>query len=156
MSTRVQGRWDLTPAQRFAAQTKLDPDTGCIEWQGGLVSGGYAQFQVEKRSVYVHRWSWEQANGPVPEGLYLDHLCRNRRCCNPEHLEPVTFRENVLRGQGPSAANAIKTHCPKGHAYTEDNTYVNPRGSRVCRTCKQARARRDRDVPLRRWVGERS
>ncbi|WP_414654556.1 HNH endonuclease signature motif containing protein [Intrasporangium sp.] len=78
--------------------------------------------------------------GPIPEGLVLDHLCRNRACCNPAHLEPVTIRENILRGEP-----ANRTHCPHGHAYTPENTRID-NNMRSCRTCIRERARRRRAV----------
>lgn len=121
----------MSAEERYSRQARRVD--GCLLWQGGLVRNGYAQFSVNSRAVYVHRWAWEQINGPVPAGLELDHLCRNRSCVDPAHLEPVTSRENQRRSP---IANATKTRCPLGHAYTPDN--VNPRGSRICRTCRQA------------------
>lgn len=84
--------------------------------------------------------SHELHKGPIPEGLVIDHLCRNRGCVNPDHLEAVTQRENILRGEGLAAANARKTHCPKGHPYSGENLYVVPSsGRRQCRICADAR-----------------
>jgi hypothetical protein len=76
--------------------------------------------------------------GAVPEGLELDHLCRVRGCVNPKHLEPVTHRENLMRGESWSAVNARKTHCPEGHPYDETNTYIDGKGRRRCRECARA------------------
>jgi hypothetical protein len=90
---------------------------------------GYAQIRGE----YVHIVAWEEANGPVPVGLTLDHLCRRRNCRQVHHLEPVTMRENTLRGTGPSAVNARKEACPK----CQGAFSVSPDGKRVCRPCKQ-------------------
>jgi hypothetical protein len=78
---------------------------------------------------------WEHLVGPVPDGLELDHLCRNPGCVNPDHLEPVTHKENMLRGFNPSATNARKTHCHKGHFFDAENTYIATTGARRCRTC---------------------
>ncbi|WP_227412199.1 HNH endonuclease signature motif containing protein [Cryobacterium sp. BB736] len=132
---------------------KVTPgDNGCIEWTGGLNGVGYGQFYLGRKlspntgKGYAHRWAYEHYVGPIPEGMHLDHLCRNRKCVNPEHLEPVTLRENLLRGIGPSAVHAKKTHCPAGHEYAGDNLYNHPtKIMRVCRTCGRARAQAARD-----------
>lgn len=146
----------LTVVERINRLTQHDPATGCIEWTGSLAGGGYAQIKIDRRAQYAHRVAWEMVHGPIPEGMYLDHLCRNRKCVNAAHLEPVSFRENVLRGVGPTATNATKTACPEGHPYSIENTYTNPAGSRVCRTCKGQRERERRarlkSSVYRKWV----
>jgi hypothetical protein len=135
-----------TPAvERFAAKIALT-DAGCIEWLGTSLGHGYGGFFVGPRPgmrttmVFAHRWSYEHHFGPIPDGMQLDHLCRNRRCVNPEHLEPVTGAENVRR------AAVTKTHCPQGHSYSGSNLYVPPGGTsqRQCRTCIRNRARNRR------------
>lgn len=110
----------------------------CWTWNGPGMGVGYGAFSFEGRNHYAHRFSYELLVGPVPPGLELDHLCRNRRCVNPEHLEPVTHRENQLRGETVGALNARKTHCPQGHPLAGRNVYVSPTGHRRCRPCNTA------------------
>lgn len=126
--------------------SKVAKTDGCWEWQGSLTSAGYGRTSVNGKTVFTHRYSYEQIVGPIPEGLVIDHLCRNRSCCNPGHLEPVTNRENVLRGIGPSAINARKTHCPEGHELFAANVYVAPgTRERHCRTCLRRHDRMRKD-----------
>lgn len=122
-----------SPAERLMARVTITP-SGC--WPvSGASSDGYARIVVDGRKVKAHRWSYEHFVGAVPDGLVLDHLCRNRACANPEHLEPVTQKENVLRGVGPTAVNAAKTECPHGHSL-EDAYVIPSTGSRSCRSCQ--------------------
>lgn len=115
---------------------------GCWEWLEAIAPDGYAHFWLDGKSRTAHRVTYELLVGQVPEGLVLDHLCRVRHCVNPKHLEPVTQRENVLRGVG----NLPKSECPKGHPYSGDNLLIyNRPGSsprRECRMCKSAAAKR--------------
>jgi hypothetical protein len=108
---------------------------GCWVFTGAL-RNGYGAVGIDYRTVYTHRYVYERMVGPIPDGLVIDHLCRNRACCNPAHLEPVTNRENCLRGD---RAGTRVTACAHGHAYTPENTYTNPQGYRACRTCIKAR-----------------
>ncbi len=125
-------------AERFVAKVILQP-SGCKLWTAQITPDGYGRFSVDGRKVYVHRWIYEHEIGPIPEGLELDHLCRNRACVEVSHLEPVAHRENTLRGVGPSAQNARKTHCPRRHEYTSENTYTSKAGGRRhCRMCLMA------------------
>ena len=112
--------------------------SGCWLWQGALTKG-YGRIEVEGRHLRVHRLAYELVKGPIPDGLSLDHLCRTRNCINPDHLEAVTTRENILRGEGIAATHARKTHCIHGHKFTAENTHV-WRGGRSCRTCKRTQA----------------
>lgn len=151
-STLASGARKQEPVERLMRHVSVSSD-GCWLWTGALAGGGYGKGWSNGRTVLAHRWAYQLLVGAVPEGLELDHLCRVRRCVNPEHLEPVTASVNVLRSTGPAVAgrhNAIKTHCPQGHPYDEANTYISPSGGRSCRTCSAARsaarwrAKRDR------------
>lgn len=113
-------------------------ESGCWDWIGSRDIGGYGRIMINRVSRPAHRYVWELANGKVPLGLELDHLCRNRACVRPDHLEPVTHKVNCLRGAGLGAINSKKTHCPHGHPYTAANTYRYARGARFCRTCTKA------------------
>lgn len=118
---------------------------GCWLWRGYLDADGYGHFNSDSNQR-AHRYSYELQVGAIPEGLTIDHLCRIRHCVNPTHLEPVTMRVNVLRGHGEAAANARKTHCPKGHEYTPENSILNNnsrRYSRRCRTCDKQRKKKE-------------
>ena len=128
----------VPPAERFAAKT-VRTASGCIDWTASVNNKGYATFTVAPgRTVVAHRYAYEVHVGPIPAGMVLDHLCRNRACVNPDHMEPVTQSENLLRAVGMGRANARKTHCPAGHPYSGDNLYLAPsRPNRMCRTCRR-------------------
>lgn len=115
-------------------------ETPCRIWDRYTNPNGYGQIGVEKRVYLVHRVAYEHFVGPIPEGLGLDHLCRQPACCNPAHLEPVTQRVNNHRGYGATGLNLRKTHCIRGHEFTPENTYEPPKrpGQRYCRTCMSA------------------
>jgi hypothetical protein len=126
--------------ERFWGKVDKSPD--CWLWAAGLDQHGYGRFFLTKKEHYLlaHRVAYTMLVGPIPDGLQLDHLCRITRCVNPDHLEPVTARTNVLRSESWSAVNARKTHCPQGHEYTEANIYRRPKtGGRGCRACGIAR-----------------
>jgi len=109
---------------------------GCWDWAGSIHnSTGYGYFYPSGETVLAHRFSYELNVGTIPEGLTIDHLCKNRRCVQPEHMEVVTIRVNLLRGDGFSGKNHRKTHCPSGHPYAGDNLIVTGTGWRQCRRC---------------------
>jgi hypothetical protein len=114
--------------------SKVEKTDECWNWTGNT-SRGYGRFaESHTHFVQAHRFAYELIRGSIPAGLVLDHLCRNRRCVRPEHLEPVTLRENVLRGDGPTAQRARQSHCIQGHSL--DDAYVTQEGYRQCRTCR--------------------
>jgi len=133
---------------RIASKIGSPDERGCWPWLAAR-NKGYGVIRIGGRSDghlrAAHRVVYETLIGPVPESLQLDHLCRNRGCVNPEHLEPVTQEENIRRGTGASAQNARKTHCVNGHEFTPENTYVHRRrgrpDARECRTCHNTRRR---------------
>lgn len=162
-----------TVAERFWSKTRIagdcechlcaateDASAKCVVWTASYTGNGYGGFWNGDRQVRAHRFSYELLVGPIPEGLHLDHLCRVRRCVAPVHLEPVTPRENVLRGLpwvprkgvpvGPRGPSHSATHCPLGHELTAENTYLgpvspsSPHGRRRCRACKNAGKRASR------------
>ena len=121
----------------------------CILWTGNWIETHGNKYGIlpGKKSILAHRWVYEQIHGPIPEGLVIDHLCRNGLCILPRHLEAVTNVENVMRGQGAPAQNARKTHCNKGHKFTPENTHISPQNRRICKTCRSIR---DAEVKARR------
>lgn len=139
-------------------------EDGCWLSTGSLTPKGYARFKFDDRSGHGHRFAYLALVGPIPDDLELDHrchteddsckggvVCAHRKCINPAHLEAVTHRENLRRGnigqyqrQDGEAASRLKTHCAHGHEYTPDNTYTYPDGKRVCRICKNAEKARYR------------
>lgn len=154
-STRTRQPYtiDARLIERFWSKTVTSPD--CWGWQGSHQhQTGYAQLHVRLddgrwSATVAHRVAWEIIHGPIPDGLVLDHLCRNRGCVNPGHLELVTDRVNILRGTGFSARHAVKTTCPAGHLYDEANTYIrkdSKAGARQCRTCDADRHRAARQA----------
>jgi hypothetical protein len=132
---------DLT--ERF--WVRVEKTDTCWLWTGRVETNGYGRLSVSSdvTPLWAHRYAYELHKGAIPEGLQIDHLCRVRHCVNPGHLEAVTLRENLMRGEGFGAKNIKKTHCPKGHEYTTENTIIY-KSWRYCRTCRniQRRARR--------------
>ncbi len=128
--------------------SKVRKTDTCWIWTSAIIPSGYGTFWIDGGTQYAHRLAYEWVVGPIAPGLQLDHLCRVRECVRPDHLEPVTGRVNILRGVGPAAINARKTHCPQGHPLSGDNLYarVDRHGSRLrtCIKCVNARGRRYR------------
>lgn len=132
---------DITPEERFFSHVREEGD--CWVWTATRLPAGYGNFAVNRIPVGAHRWAYEFLIAAIPDGLDLDHTCRNPPCVNPWHLEPVTdFVNVVVRGTGITARNARKTHCLRNHEFTAANTYVTKKGQRYCRACIQIRARR--------------
>lgn len=144
-------RWKpQTLLERLTSGITVDGN-GCWIWQRSILKAGYGCIRVDGKTRTTHSVAYEMHRGPVPVGLELDHLCRVRACCNPDHLEPVTHKVNVQRGESRDVKAAI-THCPHGHEYTPLNTYVHD-GRRFCRTCQRARGR---DYKARRRAESRA
>ena len=125
------------PRERLAERYVIT-ESGCWQFTGFLNWAGYGIFTLNGVKHPAHRAAYIILVGPVPKGLDLDHLCRNRACINPAHLEPVTRSENLRRGEA-GGWQRNKTHCVNGHAFTQENTYIRPDGTgRECRTCQAA------------------
>lgn len=112
----------------FRQVLQLGKADECWPWQRGRTGAGYGAYKLEGRQELAHRLSYEIAKGPIPAGLVIDHLCRNRACQNPDHMEVVTNQENMLRGRWLEV-------CKYGHPRTPENTYISPSGNRQCRLC---------------------
>jgi len=122
---------------------KVEKTDSCWNWTAYTIRG-YGQFRYDGKGVYAHRFSYELLKGKIPDGLTLDHLCRNRKCVNPDHLEPVTNKENILRGEGITAKSARQTHCKNGHEFTLENTIrrKDQPNNRICKICNSERSKK--------------
>jgi hypothetical protein len=132
----------MTPIERIENRTIITPGpmpTDCHICHLATSDTGYVHLKVNGRTVSAHRTTYEHVNGPIPPGLMIDHLCRQRNCVNPEHMEAVTNRTNVLRGQSPIAIAVRTNKCIRNHDMTD--AYIAPTGHRQCRTCNRIRAR---------------
>ena|SRR5581483_7110375 len=154
LQTRIRRPFEATPEtiERFWAQVDKNGPNGCWLWTGALDRCGYSAF-FSRGARIGHRVAWQLTNGPIPDGMCLDHLCRVRACVNPDHLQPVSAKENTLRGNTPAGNNAKKTHCIRGHEFTPENTIIRKsyttKGrngvARQCRTCLKSRYQRARE-----------
>jgi hypothetical protein len=129
---------------------EVDPATGCWLWVRALTTAGYGAWFRDGGRL-AHRIVYQRLVGPIPRGLTIDHLCRTRRCVNPDHLEPVSMRVNLLRGESPAALNARKARCIHGHLFDRANTYwyCDYRG-RWMRQCRRCRADYQQELRARR------
>lgn len=144
--------WDCRKrpeAERF--WEKVDASGDCWEWTASKDGNGYGQFHTDdKRCRKAYRYAYETLVGPVPEGLVIDHLCRNHACVNPDHLQPVTYGENNRRGYNWIARQRHKRICKHGHPLEGENVGRHKDGTRYCRTCSRERTkRRDQQNPDR-------
>lgn len=146
--------YEATPEARFWVKVTKTDD--CWLWTGAKHELGYGRFRLDakaKLTVPSHRYAYTLLVGPIPEGMVLDHLCRNPSCVNPSHLEPVTQGENVLRGESIMANNARKTHCKYGHEFTPENTY-RVAGHPTYRHCRECSLRKSREQHERKRQGK--
>jgi hypothetical protein len=155
MSATVPAFGDPRLPERFWAKVDVDPTTECWAWTGHRIPTGYGRVWVAGRQQFTHRFAFASLVGGLPDwtstGLELDHLCRNRGCCNPSHLELVSHRENVLRGESIVVDHSRRTFCPRGHELAGENLRPSQikRGWRNCQTCH-----RDSSAATARATGE--
>ncbi len=112
----------------------------CWPWGASRNDGGYGQIMIDGRPHRAHRVAWQLLRGEIPTGLVIDHLCRNRPCVNPWHMDLVTNEVNIERGEFRSSRTPLKTHCPSGHTYAGENVRIAKAGYRVCRSCERAQS----------------
>lgn len=165
----------LTPEERFFRKVNRDssvfPDqsdplvtaepTNCWMWEGGYNSNGYPRYHSRKGlGTIPYRISWTLLEGEIPAGYHLDHLCRNPGCVRPSHLEPVAPRTNAIRSSNPTGINHRKTHCSRGHEFSEENTIWDSKGHRRCRICSRmantewARKKREKERGGNTWQSQ--
>ena len=140
-------------AEAFEVRVMPCPNTGCWLWAGSINDKGYASLWDGKKNIRAHRFSFEMAGGVLVAGLVLDHKCRNRGCVNPVHLEQVTNKENILRGESPYAKKHRSPTCMKGHQLAGENLYTSKEGHRFCRACRKGWRR---EWKIRNGIGRKS
>ena len=145
MPSGVYERVTIPARERFDARWVPEPNTGCWLWTGAIIPNGYGVGPSVGGSHLAHRVGWTLYRGPIPEGMYIDHLCRVRSCVNPDHLRPVTPKQNSLENsESRPSKNARKAQCPKGHPYSGENLWIRYQAgkpSRHCRACTRAQKR---------------
>lgn len=148
LATEPPGFGDERLPERFWEKAQINSE-GCWEWTAGLSGKGYGRFQIGDTSYKAHRIAYEALVGEIKDGLVIDHLCRVRRCVNPAHMEPVTNRENLRRGDGGinnlrRGGGTPKSHCVNGHPFSGENRAVGSRGHQRCRACQREWSRASR------------
>ena len=138
--------------KRIESFVERVPFSGCWIWTGSLFWTGYGQITIDGYPHTAHRTVYEHFVGKIPQGMWIDHLCRVRCCVNPQHLEPVLPRENTLRGETLARKNFEKTHCKNGHILAGENLYMRPDGARGCRACKSEAKRNAASTPEGRSI----
>lgn len=131
----------MSVEQRLLSKVKNNPDTGCMEFMGSLYKNGYGQLWNGKRNEQTHRISYRLYVGEIPDGKEIDHLCRNRCCVNPNHLDLVSHQENIARSHTVMGENHRKTHCIRGYSLSVENLIITKQNTRQCRICSNMRAR---------------
>lgn len=138
MISKTNTQIRISVIERFLNKIKI-LDSGCWKWISTITNQGYGQFWFNGKQRSSHRFIYKYYHGEVNSSLVLDHLCRNRKCVNPEHLEQVSIKENILRGNGFAALNIKKTHCKNGHEFIDNNTHLDSNGHRRCKFCNKIR-----------------
>lgn len=133
-------KYKTNTIETFHTKYIVDVESGCWIWQGKLDKDGYGTFCSNYIHWRAHRYAYVHIKEPINKDLQIDHLCRNRACVNPDHLEPVTCRENLMRGNTYAALASKKTHCKYGHEFTVDNTYIAKNNTRKCKQCDRTNA----------------